>query len=179
MWAKMDTFLRVALLCVTVQHDVIHAKRILFITNVPSYSHQISYRSLSLELNKQGHEIVSVTTDPMRNSSLRNYTEIDLHQLYNVSLYKHYNLRYKSITDASVHLSYLGVEQLMWDISITFNSQVFKHPEMKKLYAADSNEHFDAVIVAQGIGPSLNAFAYRFKAPLIGKKNRIEIGKEK
>lgn len=171
MWTNMNSFLVIALLCVIVQYNVIHAKRILFIANTPSYSHQVSYRSLCLALNKRGHEIVLVTTDPMSNSSLTNYTEINIHHLYNKNKYKTLHLPYKSVTKAAIALPFLSLEQFIWDANVVMSREVFNHPEMKKLYAADSNEHFDAVIVAQGNCPSMNAFAHRFKAPLIGKRN--------
>jgi len=149
-----------------------YAKRILVITSFPSYSHQISYRGLLLELHKQGHKIVSVTPNPIKNSSLINYTEIDLSYFYK----GHFegfpeleSLPYNSATMANLKLSLLEVEQLfLWPILHVVNREVFKNPEVKKLYAADSNEHFDAVIVEQGPTISMNAFAYRFNAPLIG-----------
>jgi len=145
-----------------------YAKRILVITSFPSYSHQISYRGLLLELHKQGHEIVSVTTNPIKNSSLINYTEIDLNYFYK-GFPEIESLPYTSVTTANLKLSLLEVEQLfLWPILHIINREVFKNPEVKRLYAADSNEHFDAVIVEQGPTISMNAFAYRFNAPLIG-----------
>jgi len=170
MWAIVCRFLIIAFLCVIVQYNVTYAKRILVITNLPSYSHQISYRGLLLELHRQGHEIVSVTTNPIKNSSLINYTEIDLNYFYN-GFPEYKSLSYTSITAASLKLSLLEVERLfIWFAAHVLNRKVFENPEVKKLYAAGSNEHFDAVIVAQGPTISLNAFAYRFNAPLIGNK---------
>ncbi|KAL6435773.1 hypothetical protein ACFW04_005573 [Cataglyphis niger] len=168
MWSKMCLFLIYVFLCMIVQYDVTHAKRILVISNYPSYSHQIVYRSLCLELNKQGHEIVSVTTDPIKNSSLKNYREIDLNYFYKgFPEYKTLS-SFNNIIEASLQIKFLEVESIIWNAAHILNREVFKNPEMKKLYASDSNEHFDAVIVAQGPTVSLNAFAYRFNAPLIG-----------
>lgn len=158
-------------LCGLVQHNVTHAKRILVITNFPSYSHQIVYRNLCLELNKRGYEIVSVTPDPIKNSSLKNYREIDLKYFYNGFPQYRQLTTYNSFATASLHLKLLYLEEnVIWALGHIINREVFQNPEMKKLYAADSNEHFDGVIVAQGPTVSLNAFAYRFNAPLIGKK---------
>lgn len=157
-----------------VQHNVTYAKRILIIATFPSYSHQISYRGLCLELHRQGHEIVSVTTNPIKNSSLTNYTEIDLNYFYN-GFPEFKTLPYISITTASIKLQLLEVEKIIWLASHILTHEVFKNPEMKKLYAASNNEHFDAVIVAQGPTISMNAFAYRFNAPLIGNKKAILI----
>ncbi|XP_071637179.1 UDP-glycosyltransferase UGT5-like [Temnothorax longispinosus] len=170
MWTKTCIAFIIAFLCVIVQYNVIYAKRILAISNFPSYSHQISYRALWLELHRRGHEIVSVTTDPINNSSLTNYTEIDLKYFYNHNFPEYKTLLpYASVTKASLKLQLLEVERRMvWAALHILNREVFKKPEMKKLYAPGSNEHFDAVIVAQGPTVSMNAFAYRFNAPLIG-----------
>ncbi|XP_072754820.1 uncharacterized protein [Anoplolepis gracilipes] len=169
MLSKMCLFSIYVFLCGIVQYNMIYAKRILVITNFPSYSHQVVYRGLCLELNKQGYEIVSVTPNPIKNSSLKNYREIDLNHLYNVLPEYKTLLTFKSITEASLQLKLLEVEEsIIWPVSHILNHMVFKNEEMKKLYATDSNEHFDAVIVAQGPTTSLNAFAYRFNAPLIG-----------
>jgi len=157
---------------VIVEYNMTYAKRILVISSFPSYSHQISYRGLLLELHKQGHEIVSVTPNPIKNSSLINYTEIDLSYFYK-GFSELKSLPYNSVTTANLKLSLLEVERLfVWPILHVANREVFKNPEVKKLYAAGSNEHFDAVIVEQGPTISMNAFAYRFNAPLIGKKRQ-------
>lgn len=175
MWTKACIVLIIVSLCVIVQHNVTYAKRILVISNYPSFSHQVSYRGLCLELHRQGHEIVSVTTNPMKNSSLTNYTEIDLNYFYN-GFPEFKKLAYTSITTASLKLQLLDVErELVWTGMHILNREVFKNPKMKKLYTAGSNEHFDAVIVAQGPTASLNALAYRFNAPLIGNKTILSI----
>ncbi|KYM77712.1 Ecdysteroid UDP-glucosyltransferase [Atta colombica] len=171
MWTKTCTFL-IIIFCVIVRYNVTYAKRILVISNLPSYSHQISYRGLWLELHKQGHEIVSVTTNPIQNSSLINYTEIDINYFYN-GFPEYKSLPYLGstlrLTTAYLNLPFLEAERnLIWFVGHILNQELYKDPEMKKLYAIDSNEHFDAVIVAQGPTISLNALAYRFNAPLIG-----------
>ncbi|XP_028035352.1 UDP-glucuronosyltransferase 2B31-like [Bombyx mandarina] len=57
------------------------AARILGIFPMPSISHQVVFRSLTLELAKRGHELVVLTTDPVfsKGTSPGNYTEIDVH----------------------------------------------------------------------------------------------------
>ncbi|KAG5335648.1 UD2B1 glucuronosyltransferase, partial [Acromyrmex heyeri] len=171
MWNKACTFL-IIIFCVIVQYNVTYAKRILVISNLPSYSHQISYRGLCLELHKQGHEIVSITTNPIQNSSLTNYTEIDISYFYKgfpeFKSLPYFGSNFQ-LTTVYLNLPLLEAERnLIWIIAHVLNQEVFKNPEVKKLYATDSNEHFDAIIVAQGPTISLNAFAYRFNAPLIG-----------
>ncbi|KAL0129001.1 hypothetical protein PUN28_004006 [Cardiocondyla obscurior] len=167
MSTKTCIVLIITFLCVIVQYNVTYAKRILVIANFPSYSHQISYRNLWLELHRHGHEMVVITTNPLKNSSLTNYREIDLQYFYN-GFPEYRSLRFSSVTQASLHIPLLEVENNIWIAAHTMNREVFKNSEVKKLYAPDSNEHFDAVIVAQGSTASMNAFAYRFNAPLIG-----------
>lgn len=166
MWIKIYIF---AFSCVLMQNNVTVAKRILVIAGFPSFSHQIIYRGLCLELNRRGHEIVIATTHPINNSTATNYTEIKLQKFYqNIDEYNEL-IKCKTLTEMGMKLSILQTEKVWWMIHHVTNENVFKNPEMQKLYATDSNEHFDAVIVAQGPNPSLNAFAYRFNAPLIGK----------
>ncbi|XP_014616297.1 PREDICTED: UDP-glucuronosyltransferase 1-3-like isoform X1 [Polistes canadensis] len=49
-----------------------------------------------------------------------------------------------------------------------FSKNVFDHPDFKKIYAPESNEKFDLVLVEAIVTPAIYAFGYRFKAPLIG-----------
>lgn len=169
---KTYAFLTFAFLCVTVQYTVIHAKRILIISNIAQYSHQITYRGLVLELNRRGHEVMWVTPNPVKNSSLTNYKEIDLNYFYKgfLEYNKEMLAKYSNLHLMCLESSYDEIETLLWRIIHIMNRNVFENSEMQKLYAVDSGEHFDAVIVAQGPTTSMNAFAYRFNAPLIGKK---------
>jgi len=115
---------------------------------------------------------VSITTDPVNNSSLTGYKEIDLSYFYKgFQEYKTIIGTMKDFTIICLERSYMEVERLIWSAVHIMNTYLFKDPEVQKLYAADSGEHFDAVIVAQGPTASMNAFAYRFHAPLIGKES--------
>lgn len=51
---------------------------------VPSFSHQLPFRPIWKELAKKGHEITLLTTDPMRDSTLKNIREIDLSGSYEI-----------------------------------------------------------------------------------------------
>lgn len=166
MWAK--NFLIFPMLCLIVRYNAIHAKRILFVVQLPSYSHQITYRNLCLELHKRGHEIVSITTDPIGNSSLTNYTEINLNYFYKGFLEAKEVSSYESVTQISLNNPFFQEERILWRIINVFNRKTFENEEIKKLLS-DSNEHFDAVIVEQASTLSMNALAYRFNAPLIGE----------
>lgn len=174
-YKKMYAFAIFTFLCVTMQCNVVHAKRILIITNLAQYSHQITYRGLAVGLHKRGHEIVSVTPNPIKDSSLTNYTEIDLSYFYNGFPEYQDIINGTTIVSNNFHsmcltLPYVEVERIIWSLIHIMNRKVFENLEIQKLFAANSGEHFDAVIVAQGPTISMNAFAYRFNAPLIGKE---------
>lgn len=51
---------------------------ILAIVPTASFSHQIPFRPLWRALAKRGHNITLVTTDPMRDPTLKNVKEIDM-----------------------------------------------------------------------------------------------------
>lgn len=53
--------------------------RILAVAPLPSYSHQVAFRPIWKELSLRGHSVTVVTTDPSNDSSLKNLTEIDIH----------------------------------------------------------------------------------------------------
>ncbi|KAK5637757.1 hypothetical protein RI129_000057 [Pyrocoelia pectoralis] len=58
------------------------AARILGIVPSPSYSHQVVFQPLWRELSLRGHQVTTLTTDPIKDSTLTNLTEIDLHFSY-------------------------------------------------------------------------------------------------
>lgn len=60
------------------------AANILGVALHPSHSHQVVYRPLWRELSLRGHQVTVLTTDPIRNSTLSNLTEIDLSFAYDV-----------------------------------------------------------------------------------------------
>lgn len=55
--------------------------RILAVSPLPSYSHQVAFRPIWKELSLRGHNVTLITTDPINNSSLTNLTEIDIHDV--------------------------------------------------------------------------------------------------
>lgn len=166
MWTKK--FLIFPMLCLIVRYNAIHAKRILVLAQIPSYSHQITYRSLCLELHKRGHEIVSITTNPIGKSFSANYTEISLNYFYKGFPEIKEIIPYGSMEQVSLNYPFLQEERYMWDAIHFLNEKTFENEEIKKLLS-DNNEHFDAVIIEQGSTVSMNALAYRFNAPLIGE----------
>ncbi|XP_076178990.1 uncharacterized protein LOC143152577 [Ptiloglossa arizonensis] len=137
--------------------------RILAIIPTPSYSHQIPYRSLWLQLNKRGHEIVLVTPNPIPNLSLTNFTQINIGASYsNAKKFNHISNRFNGIR----WIQFL--QEALLTVCDDFAHIVLNHTYIKKLYAPDSNEKFDLILMEILLTPSLYALAHRFDAPFIG-----------
>ncbi|XP_014482268.1 PREDICTED: UDP-glucuronosyltransferase 2B17-like [Dinoponera quadriceps] len=141
--------------------SVTESWRILVVAPTPSFSHQIVFRSLCRALHKRGHEIVTITSIPMRNSSLLNYTEIDISSLY------------QKAVDWQMIRTWQNSNQLTFKryICKSLNimiEEIFKNPDVRMLYTNDSNESFDVVMVEMIASPAMNILGYVFNAPVIG-----------
>ncbi|EFN87379.1 hypothetical protein EAI_17572 [Harpegnathos saltator] len=137
--------------------------RILAIVAVPSYSHQIAFHPIWAALSRRGHQVVLFTTDPIGDPSLTNLTEIDFRHTYDVI---------KNIDYAKLRYTYdwMTLQQgILQYKSLAIIEEIFKHAEVRKLYAPNSGEKFDVVLAEAVITPGLYALAHRFNAPLIGK----------
>lgn len=127
---------------------------ILAIFPVPSYSHQIVYRALTLELNKRGHNLTIVTPDPVNNPNLTNYHEIDV-SFY----YEHWNRRFDMASDAAKILRILPELFL-----VAFSDSMH---EMCEMYLSEphinrmiqQNQKFDLFITEFGVGACFYAFS--------------------
>ncbi|OAD54608.1 Ecdysteroid UDP-glucosyltransferase [Eufriesea mexicana] len=152
-------FFVLCVLCVAKQTE---CYRILAVVATPSYSHQIPYWSLWLELHERGHEIVLVTPNPIPGIESPNFTQIDISKGYGVM--KDINFVQLRLEGATWHDFVL--EHLL-DINEDSVRHVFEAPQMKKLYAPNSNEKFDIFLTEFLYMPSLYAFAHRFNVPMI------------
>jgi glucuronosyltransferase len=136
--------------------------RILAIMPTPSYSHQIVFNPLWLQLNSRGHHVTLFTTDPIKNSNLSNFRQIDWNFAYKLWHEKH------NVSDIINNFNKDLVKclnqymEMMSDIII----QELEHPGVKSIIN-DENEHFDLVI-AEFLIPTMIAFSKRFNCPFIG-----------
>ncbi|KAK5638260.1 hypothetical protein RI129_012555 [Pyrocoelia pectoralis] len=133
--------------------------RILGIIPTTSYSHQVVFQPLWRELSLRGHQVTTLTTDPINDSELTNLTEIDLHFSYDA---------WTSILSALLESTQTNFINLIG--TITFIKQEIsrlqlKHLEVQRLIRSDAS--FDLVIVEYHT-PSMFAFAERFNCPHIG-----------
>ncbi|XP_017754974.1 PREDICTED: UDP-glucuronosyltransferase 2C1-like [Eufriesea mexicana] len=147
-------------LCVTTQTK---CYRILAIVSTPSYSHQIPYRRLWLELHERGHEIVLVTTNPIPGIKSPNFTQIDISKSFATLRTTNF---VQQMLEGQTWTNFVMNE--MFDLSKNFARYVFEAPEMKMIYASDSNAKFDVFLTELIYVPGLYAFAYRFNVPVIG-----------
>ncbi|XP_046748287.1 UDP-glucosyltransferase 2-like [Diprion similis] len=131
--------------------------RILCICPRASISHQVVFRSFTLALNERGHEITFVTSDPMNDPTLTNYTEIDIGFLYGSN----------SVTVLDVK-DWFGSFDKLSAMANLQTVQILQHPELRKIYSAGSNETFDMVLLEMLYWPAFFALGKRFDAPIIG-----------
>ncbi|KAF2900031.1 hypothetical protein ILUMI_06156 [Ignelater luminosus] len=131
--------------------------RILGIVPIPSISHQIVFRPIWKELSLRGHQLTVLTTDPIKDPSLTNLTEIDLHSSY--KMWKNFNMN-KMAKYSTLEMFYLAkqaVECLL--------VEQLEHPEVQNLIKNET-ESFDLLMV-EGFYPIMFAFAARFNCPMI------------
>ncbi|KAL0810832.1 hypothetical protein ABMA28_010142 [Loxostege sticticalis] len=126
---------------------VVFSARILGLFPIPSVSHQVVFRKLTLELARRGHELVIITPNPAfpKDRPKDNVTEIDISFAYD-------NLR-KSFKDGANLMKrgvVLGPEVLIGDQSTKTMLDLFidilEYPEVKKL-TTDNTQHFDLIIL--------------------------------
>ena len=153
-------FLVLCVLCVAEQTE---CYRILAAILTPSYSHQIPYRALWLELHKRGHEVVFITANPIPNINLPNFTQIDISHAYEaIGTLNFVQSRFNGVTWTQI------VEEKLAILSMTFVEQMFQNTEFKKMYAPDSDAKFDIFLTEYLYGPAAVGIAHRFNVPLIG-----------
>ncbi|XP_063366953.1 UDP-glycosyltransferase UGT5-like [Cydia amplana] len=142
-------------LCLT---NVIESARILGVFPIPSISHQVVFRSLTIELAKIGHEVVVITTDPAfkNEKAPANFTEIDVHDIS----YNTWSEMIDSIAGAAPYTMLTTALQMMVDVV----KVEVETPQVKEFMAKD--QKFDLVI-AEACVPTALGFAYKYKAPVI------------
>jgi len=142
------------LFCVAVLASSAQAANILAAFFIPSISHQYFYKALMQELNARGHNLTILTTDPINDSTKKNYTEIDLSYYY-----PEWNRRFDMASDAASVLRIVP-ELFYWDFTESTNEMCelyFSDPKVKKII--ENGAAFDLVIVEFGAQPCLYAFA--------------------
>ncbi|CAD1473518.1 unnamed protein product, partial [Heterotrigona itama] len=147
-------------LCIVKQSE---CYKILAIIATPSYSHQIPYRRLWLELHNRGHEILLVTANPMPNINSPNFTQIDVSQSYKIFRTLNF-IEMKLNGDSWLQI----IENYGIPITLVCAENVFNNTEFKKVYAPDSDAKFDILLTEYLYVPAIVGLAHRFDVPIIG-----------
>lgn len=138
----------------------IHSANILFFTIVPSLSHQLFLRSIFRELSLRGHNVTAVTTDPLRDKTLVNLTEIDVGFLHD---------KFKLLSE-----EFPAEQSLFYTVyRILFYTRVATQSIYEKEHVLNvlKYQQFDLVIV-ENVSPLAFAIVGNTKTPLIGNKVR-------
>ncbi|KAF2896467.1 hypothetical protein ILUMI_09708 [Ignelater luminosus] len=132
--------------------------RILGIVSTTSYSHQSAYLPLWKELSLRGHQVTILTTDPLRDPTLTNLTEIDCSFSYKT---KHRKLNLNELAEVSSTQMIERIISAGYDIL----EEQLQHSMVQNLLKNET-EHFDVVLV-EAMYTGGAAFAERFNCPLI------------
>ncbi|XP_069686785.1 UDP-glycosyltransferase UGT5-like [Periplaneta americana] len=132
--------------------------RILGVFPIPSFSHHIVHRAVMKELHSLGHHVVVVTSHPMQDSSLQNYTEIDISD---TELY--WSKRFGTDKDDDPYQ-----KKFIWNIlQITeyMCTIIYNNQQLQKILL---EQNFDLVIVEWHSAPCTYGYSYFLSSPLIG-----------
>ncbi|KAK4872739.1 hypothetical protein RN001_014768 [Aquatica leii] len=132
------------------------AARILGVVPSPSYSHQIVFQKIWKELSLRGHQVTTITTDPINDHTLVNLTEINMRHLY-----KSLNVYVEKVMNSS----FSEFMPALLDILEHTANNFLSHKPVQDLIKNET-EKFDVVMVEYEYR-SMLAFAQRFNAPLI------------
>ncbi|KAK9892170.1 hypothetical protein WA026_018372 [Henosepilachna vigintioctopunctata] len=139
--------------------NVVTCARILVFTYIPSVSHQNVFRSVWKHLSLRGHEVVAIATDPIRDPTLTNLTEIDVSVGYEI--FKKFD--YSHLTKSNIGL--FSLVEKFHDSFIHALELEINTEEFQGLLQKPSN-YFDLIIVESAL-PAAFGIQNKFKAPML------------
>ncbi|KAJ8948058.1 hypothetical protein NQ314_008484 [Rhamnusium bicolor] len=142
--------------CVLYLASYSHSADILAIIPFPSYSHQIASKQLWKELSLRGHKVTLITTDPLKDPTLTNLTEINTNWSYKIVS----DISYMAENTLSMWNTYEGILNQMLEIS----EQQLSYSPVKDLI--NTHSHFD-VVFSEFIYPEFLGFAEMYNCPKI------------
>ncbi|KAJ4429921.1 hypothetical protein ANN_22125 [Periplaneta americana] len=119
------------------------------------------HRSLMRGLQLRGHEIVTITTDPVWDMDVKNYTEIDISAAQDL-----WEERYNFAAMKENNFKLTGFVLDLLDFASDLSRMMFNTPGVQRLLREENK--FDVVIVEWLGSPCADGYAYHFSAPLIG-----------
>ncbi|KAK5639992.1 hypothetical protein RI129_010803 [Pyrocoelia pectoralis] len=132
--------------------------RILVIVSTPSYSHQVVFQPLWRELSLRGHQVTTITTDPINNPKLTNLTEIDMSFSY-----KTWNKHIMESVLSNRQNAFRSLFKILDQLFDVYEEQL-QHPSIQALI--NGNHEFDLIIL-NPVSPPMAAFVEKYKCPLI------------
>lgn len=143
---------------------VVHGAKILTVFTLPLFSHQNSLLSISTALSLKGHNVTVITTNPLKDKTLTNLTEIDISHLY--ELLKHSDFSKMLSTDNY----FLEVTILFRKMTLKNAEAIFQIDAVRRLIG--SEEKYDLVMV-EAHDPIFFSFGWKFKAPIVGMRKNF------
>ncbi|XP_041988408.1 UDP-glycosyltransferase UGT5-like [Aricia agestis] len=153
---------RVLCLLIVVYYAKVDSANILALYPVPSISHQVVFRRVTLELVRQGHNVTVVTPDPAfpNKNGPDNLNEIDLH-----------DISYATIRREMETIDKKDLNKIVSDPKFfsRFTQRVFEtQMQLKEVQDVirDNNTKYDLILMEEIMRPYL-AVSYFIKAPVI------------
>ncbi|XP_037299195.1 uncharacterized protein LOC115452065 [Manduca sexta] len=134
------------------------AAKILAVFPMPSISHQVTFRPLTHELARRGHEVTVITTDPAfpKGEAPKNIREIDVSDAYNV-----WSKCIGSFSTGNI----IDQRKMSLELFSSIFELELQNPEVQDLIK-NRNEMFDLLILELCV-PTALGFSHIFKAPVI------------
>ncbi|CAH0547842.1 unnamed protein product [Brassicogethes aeneus] len=136
--------------------------RILAVIPTPSYSHQIAFRKIWAELSKRGHQVTVLTSNPIRDQTLTNLTEIDISYSKD-ELWVKYDGDHQL---QAVENGVLNILELFYDFIYDVSKSVLSSDYFQNLIH-NKEEKFDVVLV-ESFFPEFYVLGKIFNCPVIG-----------
>ncbi|KAG7196863.1 hypothetical protein KM043_014499 [Ampulex compressa] len=140
---------------------IVNGARILGVFPYPSRSHQVIFRSFSMELAKKAHDVIIFTTDSGENVKRENYTEVNLHY---VSDTFQKNMDFMQLSKDGLWAFINAVS----DQSEIMSEAVLSHPAMQRFILTNGTEKFDLIVAQCLCNDAIYALSIRLNAPMIG-----------
>lgn len=141
--------------------NVVLSARILGVFPTPSISHHGVFQPIIRELAKRGHELTIITTDPMKDPSLKTLREIDVGPI-SYEIWRNHSIATLGTTE---RLESTDISSFVAVFDVLIEAQI-RHPEVMQMIT-DKSVSFDLLIV-EFLYPSSYAFKHRFQCPMVG-----------
>nr|CAI5843310.1 unnamed protein product [Callosobruchus analis] len=125
-------------------------------------SHQNVYRPIWKELSLRGHQVILVTTHPMKDDELTNLTEVDVGESV-AAVWDHTSFAQGMGKDMSLH----SVLRNVFEKSYIVAEAIFSDRTFIEVYN-NTDVRFDVVLAEGNVSPTMYAVAAKFKVPLVG-----------